>query len=102
MFYKKRKLTYISGAKPGSDPLQSAGPRALFYPISIMPQIFTKDSGILQQTKNGKTNNSIAGYHLACRRVISTRADVQLVYRCPKRSFILLPKYHASVLHMLS
>ena len=25
MFHGKRKLTKISGAKPGSDPLQSAG-----------------------------------------------------------------------------
>ena len=47
MFHGQRKLTKISGAKPGSDPLQSAGSRALFYPISIMPQISTKDSGIL-------------------------------------------------------
>ena len=43
MFHRKRKLTQISGAKPGSDPLQSAGSRALFYPISIMPQISTED-----------------------------------------------------------
>ena len=47
MFHGKQKLTYISGAKPGSDPPQSAGSRAFFYPISIMPQISTKDSGIL-------------------------------------------------------
>ena len=32
--------------KPGSDPLQSDGLSALFYPISIMTQIFTKDSSI--------------------------------------------------------
>ena len=33
----------MSGAKPGTDPPQSAGLRTLFYPISIMVQIFTKD-----------------------------------------------------------
>ena len=47
MFHGKRKLTKISGAKPGSDPLQSAGSRALFYSISIMSQISTEDSGII-------------------------------------------------------
>ena len=47
MFHGKRKLTLILGAKPGLDPLQSAGSRALFYLISIMRQISTKDSGIL-------------------------------------------------------
>ena len=47
MFHVKRKLTYISGANPGWDPLQSSGSRALLYPISIMAQISTKDSGIL-------------------------------------------------------
>ena len=30
MFHAKRKLTYISGAKPGSDPLQSSVSRTLF------------------------------------------------------------------------
>ena len=85
----QRKLTQISGAKPRSDPLQNAGSRALFYPKSIMPQISTEDSGILQLTKNAKTNNTIAGYYLISRRVIFTPADVQLVYRCPKRTFIL-------------
>ena len=40
-------------------------------------------------TKNAKTNNNIAGYHLVSRCVISTQSDVQLVYRCPKRTFIL-------------
>ena len=47
MFHRKRKLTQTSVAKPGSDPQQSAGSRALFYPIRIMPQISTEDSGIL-------------------------------------------------------
>ena len=32
---------------PGSEPLQIAGSRALFYPISIMPQIAAEDSAIL-------------------------------------------------------
>ena len=41
------------------------------------------------------------GYHLARRRVISTPSDVQIVYRYPKETFILLSKYHALVLHML-
>ena len=35
-------------------PLQSARLRALFYPINIMTQISTKDSDILQLTKNEK------------------------------------------------
>ena len=37
----KTKITQISGAKPGSDPLQSSTSRVLFYPISNMPQIST-------------------------------------------------------------
>ena len=36
----------MSGAKPGTDSPQSAGSRTLFYPISIMLQIFTEDSVI--------------------------------------------------------
>ena len=59
---------------------QSGGTRALFYPISIIPQIATEDSGILQLTKNAKTNNKIAGYHLVSHRVISTPSDVQRVF----------------------
>ena len=59
-----------------------------------MPQISTKDSGILYLTKNAKTNNNIAGHHLVTRRVISTPSDVQRVYRCRKRTFILSQKYH--------
>ena len=86
---------------PGSDPLQSARSRALFYPISIMPQISTEDSGILWLTKNAKTKNNIASYHLVSRRVISTPSDVQLVYRCPKRTFILPQKHHVPVPNML-
>ena len=89
------------GVKTRSDPQQNAGSRALFYPISIMPQISTKDSGILQLTKNAKTNNNIAGHHVVSRRVISTSSDVQRVYRCPKRTCILPQKYHVSVSNML-
>ena len=47
MFHRKLTLAQISGAKPGSDPLQSARSRALFHPISIKPQISTEDSGML-------------------------------------------------------
>ena len=57
-----------------------------------MPQISTKDSGVLKLTKNAKTNNNIEGYHLSSRRLISAPSDVQLVYRCPKRTFILPQK----------
>ena len=63
--------------------------QALFYPISIMPQISTEDSGILYLTRNAKNNNNIAGHHLVSRRVIAAPSDVQSVYRCPKRNFIL-------------
>ena len=58
-----------------------------------MPQISTKDSGIVQLSKNAKTNNNIADYHVASCRVISTSSDVQRVYRCTKRAFLLPPKY---------
>ena len=67
-----------------------------------MPQISTEDSGILLLTKNAKTNNNIAGYHLVSHRVISAPSDVKSVYRSPKKTFILLKKYHISVLDMLS
>ena len=64
-----------------------------FYPISIMPKISTEDSGILYLTRNAKTNNNIAGHHLVSRRVIPAPLDVQSVYRCPKKTFILPQKY---------
>ena len=89
MFHGKRKVSQISGAKPGSDPLESAGSRALFYPISIMPQICTKHSGVIQLTKNGKTNNNIADNRLVSCLVTFTPSDVQRAYRCPKITFIL-------------
>ena len=44
MFHKKRKLTQMSGAKPGTDPPQSARSSTLFYPINIRLQILTEDS----------------------------------------------------------
>ena len=56
-----------------------------------MVQIFTDDSVILEEIENAKTNNNIVSYHLVSRRVISTLLDVQRVYRCPERSF-MLPK----------
>ena len=79
---------------------QRSGARTLFYPISIMLQSSTKDSGIIQLTKNAKTNN-IAGHHLVSRCVISTPSGVQRVYRCPKSRVILTQKY-VSVSNMLS
>ena len=100
IIHVKRKLTESSGAKPGSDFLQSSGSIALFYPISIMPQISTKDSGILCISKNAKTNHNIMGYHVVSGRLISTSSDIQHVYRCPKR-IILFPEKHVSVSNML-
>ena len=41
------------------------------------------------------------GYHIVRRRVISTPSDVQIVSRCPGRTFILPQKCHTSVLHTL-
>ena len=61
-----------------------------------MSQISTKDSGIVYLTKNSKTNNNIAGYHLVSRRVISPPLDVQCVYRC-----VCIYYYHVSVSNML-
>ena len=68
-----------------------------------MLQIFTEDSAIYQQTENAKTNNNIVGHYLVNHCEICI--DVY-VYRSPppqkKRTFILPPKYHTSVLHILS
>ena len=47
MCHKKQKLTKISGAKPGSDPPQSAGSKTLFYPTMYHAQVFMEDSVIL-------------------------------------------------------
>ena len=43
----KLKTNINFQGQTGADPLQSADLMALFYLISIMPQISTKDSGIL-------------------------------------------------------
>ena len=43
----KKKTNISFRVKPGSDRLQSAGSKSLFYPISIMLQIFTEYSVIL-------------------------------------------------------
>ena len=51
--------------------------------------------------KNAKTNSNVVGHHLVSRRVISTPSDVQRVYRCPKRTFTLPPKYNVSVSMLL-
>ena len=99
---QKTKPNIDFSGQAGSTPLQSAGSGTLFYLISIMLQLFTEDFGILQLAENAKTNSNIAGYHLVSRRLISTPSDVQLVYRCPKRSFILPPKYHVLVSNILS
>ena len=42
------------------------------------------------------------GYCLVSRPVIMTPTDVQYVYRCPKKTFILHQKYNISVSNMLS
>ena len=47
MRHKKKKANINIRAKPGTDHPQSAGWRTLFYPISIMLQVFTEDSLIL-------------------------------------------------------
>ena len=46
----------------------------------------------LTLTKNEKTNNNIAGYHLVSHHVISIPSDLQCVYRCSKKTFILPKK----------
>ena len=51
-YFMQNENQQISEAK--SDPLQSAGSKASFYPISMMPQIFAKDSCILYQLKMQK------------------------------------------------
>ena len=68
----KTKLIQVLETKPGNDPSQSAGSRTLSYPVSIMLQMFTENSVILQETENLKTNSSYVGYHLVSRLVIST------------------------------
>ena len=62
-FIKKRKSTHISGNKPGIDPLRSVASGTLFYPISIMLQIYIKDSGNLKHSKIVKTIINTTGSH---------------------------------------
>ena len=81
IFYKKRKLTKISGTKSGTNPLQSVGSSTLFYPVSIMPQFFSSN---LKHLKNVKAINNTTGSHLVSCRVIPKPATMQ---RWEKRSF---------------
>ena len=81
MFHRKRKLTKISGAKPGSDPPIKYWVKGFILPHMYHDPNFYEDSGLLQLTKNSKTKNNIAGYHLLSRCVNSTPSDVQHVYR---------------------
>ena len=70
MFHKELKLTYISGTKSGTEAPQGTGSKTLFYPISIMPQIYIEYAGNLKHPKNLKTNNTNTGSHLVSCRVI--------------------------------
>ena len=45
------KSKQIPGTKPGTDPPQSFELKTLFYPVSIMPKIFIKDTGNLKHPK---------------------------------------------------
>ena len=63
MFHKKRKSAYISGKKPGIDPPRSLASGTLFYHISIMLQIYIKDSGNLKHSKIVKTIINTTGSH---------------------------------------
>ena len=66
-----------------------------------MAQISTEDSGILWLTKNAKTNNNIAGYHLASSRVISFPQMFSLCIDAPKGPSSDPKKHHVSVSNML-
>ena len=71
MFHGKQKLTNFRGQvwiKP---------PRTIFYPISIVSQIFIEDPGNLKLFKNLKTNNDSTGSHLVSCRVITSSAIVK-------------------------
>ena len=47
--------------------LQSVGPRTLFYPIGIMRQILTEDSGNLKHLENVKSiNNTTVSLLVSC------------------------------------
>ena len=51
-----------------------------------MPEISTEDSGILQLTKNAKTNNNIADYHFVSRRVVPHPQMFSMCMDAPKVS----------------
>ena len=76
-FLKKRELTQISATTPGTDQPQSVGSRTLFYPISIMLQIFIEDSGNLKHPKNVKSINNSTVSHLVSCRVIPRPATMK-------------------------
>ena len=51
--------------------------RTLFYPISIMPKIFIKNSGNLKHPKNKKNINNTKVSHLVSCRVIPRPATMK-------------------------
>ena len=91
----KTKSNTIFRGQAWVRPPANAGSRALFYPISIMPQISTEDSGIFYLIKNAKTN--IAGYHLVSRHVISATSDVQCVCIDPPKG----ASYYSKIMFQL-
>ena len=58
----------------GIDHPQSVGSRTLFYPISIMPQIFIED---FKHSKSVKSINNTTSSHLVSCRVIPRAATVK-------------------------
>ena len=54
MFHRKRKLTKILGAKPGSDPPIKYWVKGFILPHMYHNPNFYEDSGLLQLTKNSK------------------------------------------------
>ena len=83
-------------------PLAKCQVKGFILPHKYLAQFSTKDFGMLQLTQNAKSDNSIVGYHLVSRHVISTPSDVQSVCRFPKKTFILPRKHHSVVSNMLS
>ena len=61
LFHMKSNIN--SGTKPGTDLLQSAGSKTLFYPISIMFKLFIEDSGNL---KRKTINNTTVSLLVSC------------------------------------
>ena len=90
--------------KPGTDASQSAGSSTLFYPISIVFQIFVEDSGNIKHPRNVKSImlqlQSCYHSHLNISQKTKTninfrsQAWVRLHAKCLVRSFILSHKYH--------